>query len=262
MYSIVPFGSQRNNESDGLLKTCLISLAGHLLLVLVIAFLPSGFLSGADLEIANDVMTISLGGPAGPTAGGQTALAARPGQELLRLEEANMPQWIQPPTPAPPEMILPTPEARRRAEADVPVESAPDESRGRTPTRGPMLREGNALAETGVQEGGLGLSAGGLGDGGYLEVGAFCCPEYLGIMVELIRRRWNNQQRVAGEVMMKFTIQRDGRITDVVRETSSGYFALDQSAERALLLTAQLPQLPSPFADDSLTVHLNFQYQP
>ena len=80
-------------------------------------------------------------------------------------------------------------------------------------------------------------------------------------MVDLIRRRWNNQQRVAGQVMMKFTIQRDGRITDVVKETTSGYFALDQSAERALLLTSQLPQLPAPFPDETLTVHLNFQYQ-
>ena len=261
MYPTVPFAGQRNKESDGLLKTSLISLAGHLVIVIAIAFLPAGFLSGADLETTNDVMTISLGGPAGPTTGGQTALAARPVQELLPLEEANRPQWIQPPTPVQPEMILPAPDAPRRAEIDVPVDSAPEESRGRTPTRGPMLREGTALAETGVQGGGLGLSAGGLGAGGYLEVGDFCCPEYLGIMVELIRRRWNNQQRAAGEVMMKFTIQRDGQITDVVRETSSGYFALDQSAERALLLTAQLPRLPSPFADDSLTVHLNFQYQ-
>ena len=125
-----------------------------------------------------------------------------------------------------------------------------------------MLRQGAALAETGVEGAGLGLSAGGLGGGGYLEVGDFCCPEYLSTMISLIRRRWNNQQRVTGQVMMKFTILRDGRITDVQRETSSGYLALDQSAERALLLTAQLPRLPTPFNDDQLTVHLNFEYQP
>ena len=141
------------------------------------------------------------------------------------------------------------------------VELAPDESRGRTPTRGPELREGNALAETGTQGAGLGLSAGGLGSGGYLEVGDFCCPEYLGTMIELIRRRWNQRQRFAGEVMMKFTIQRDGSITDIERETTTGYLALDQSAERALLLTNRLPRLPARFTEDDLTVHLNFQYE-
>ena len=208
-----------------------------------------------------DVMSVSLGGPAGPSQGGQTALTARPVQEILPLEEADRPQWEQPPVPAPPEMTIPSPEARRRAEADVAVESAPDESRGRTPTRGPELREGNALAETGTQGAGLGLSAGGLGSGGYLEVGDFCCPEYLGIMTQLIRQRWVNQQEFTGSVMMKFTIERDGQIINIVRETTSGYLALDQSAERALRLTRMLPPLPPRFPEDDLTVHLNFEYQ-
>ncbi|MBM63764.1 MAG: hypothetical protein CL484_12530 [Acidobacteria bacterium] len=252
----------RAGQPDDLLRTCLISLAGHLILMVAIFLFPSGFLGGIDGLVSAEVMTISLGGPAGPTSGGQTALAARPVQELLPLDEVDQAQWIQPPVEAPPEMVLPVPEAPRRVERDVSVESAPEESRGRTPTRGAMLREGTALADTGVESLGLGLSAGGLGGGGYLDVGDFCCPEYLSVMVELIRRRWNNQQRVAGQVMMKFTIQRDGRITDVMKETSSGYFALDQSAERALMLISQLPQLPTPFPDDSLTVHLNFQYQP
>ena len=57
---------------------------------------------------------------------------------------------------------------------------------------------------------------------------------------------------------MKFTIQRDGRLTDVELEQSSGYFALDQTAQRALLLTRQLPPLPAQFPETTLTVHLNF----
>ena len=253
---------ERVGNEHGYGRTYAVSLAGHAVLIVVIIFWPSGFLSSPDDEVMADVMNISLGGPAGPSQGGQTALAARPVQEVLPLVEANQPEWIQPPAPAPPEMTIATPEARRRPEADVPVESSPDESRGRRPTRGPELREGNALAETGAEGDGLGLSAGGLGSGGYLEVGDFCCPDYLGTMIELIRRRWNKQQRFPGEVMMKFTIQRDGRITDIVRETTSGYLALDLSAERALLLAGPLPPLPSRFVEDGLSVHLNFQYRP
>ena len=252
---------RRAKHEDGLGRAGSIALGGHVALIAVISFWPSGFLSSLDNEDMANVMTISLGGPAGPSQGGQTALAARPVQEVTPLQEADQPQWEQPPAPAPPEMTLPTPEARRRPEADIAVESAPDESRGRTPTRGPTLREGNALAETGAEREGLGLSAGGLGSGGYLDVSDFCCPDYLGTMIELIRRRWNQRQGFPGEVMMKFTILRDGRITDISRETTSGYLALDQSAERALLLTNRLPRLPSRFTEDDLTVHLNFQYQ-
>ncbi len=62
--------------------------------------------------------------------------------------------------------------------------------------------------------------------------------------------------------MMKFTIQRDGRLTNIELEKTSGYFALDQSAQRSLLLTRQLPALPGAFSEPTLTVHLNFQTAP
>jgi TonB family protein len=253
---------ERARQEDGLGRTYAYSLAGHVLLIAVIVFWPSGFLSSQDNEVRADVMNISLGGPAGPSQGGQTALASRPVQEVLPLVEANQPQWEQPPAPAPPEMTIPTPEATRRPEADVPVESAPDESRGRTPTRGPELRRGTALAETGAEGDGLGLSAGGLGSGGYLDTADFCCPDYLEVMIRVIRGNWDRNQRITGQVMMKFTIQRDGRITDVELEEPSGYLALDLSAQRALLLIDRLPPLPRPYEEDDLTVHLNFQYLP
>ena len=250
---------ERATDQDSLGRAYAIALAGHVALIALILFWPSGFLSSPGAEELPHVMNISLGGPIGPSQGGQTALAARPVQEVLPLEEADQVQWEQPPAPAPPEMMVATPDARRRLEAAVAVESAPDESRGRTPTRGPALREGNALAETGSQDGGAGLSAGGLGSGVQLDVADFCCPEYLGLMVDLIGRRWNNRQQVSAEVMMKFTIQRDGRLTDIELETPSGYFALDTSAERALR-SASLPRLPSRFTSDDLTVHLTFRY--
>jgi TonB family protein len=60
---------------------------------------------------------------------------------------------------------------------------------------------------------------------------------------------------------MKFTIQRDGRITDVELVRGSGYLGLNQSAERALR-SVSLPPLPARYTEDDLTIHLNFQYQP
>ncbi len=261
MQSITDVVRHRAAAGDGLGRTCAISLAGHALLLAAFLLFPSVFVADVETELSADVMTISLGGPAGPSTGGQEALAAQPVQEVLPLEEANRPQWIQPPTPAPPEVILPTEDTGRRVEEDVPPETAPAESRGRTPTRGPALREGSALADTGAEEGGVGLSAGGLGGGGELELLNFCCPEYIAIMTERIRNNWNRRQEVTGAVTIGFTVQRDGLITEVERLTTSGYFALDTSAERAVRLTRQLPYLPPAFPADRLTVQLDFRYR-
>ena len=47
------------------------------------------------------------------------------------------------------------------------------------------MQKGTAVAETGAQGQGFGLSSGGGGDGGYLDVANFCCPEYLATMRRL-----------------------------------------------------------------------------
>ncbi len=87
------------------------------------------------------------------------------------------------------------------------------------------------MAETGGYEFGSGLtSGGGGGTGGYLDVGNFCCPDYLITMRRLIQSNWNPRQGVAGSVVVKFTIQRDGRLTDVEVEERTGLPALDLTA--------------------------------
>ena len=245
--------------NESLARTYAISLGGHAVLVAVLLFFPTGFFS-ADTEVMADVMSISLGGPVGPSQGGETALAAQPVQEILPIEESERDVWVQPPAPAPPEETIAVPDAPRMPEREIPIEVAPEEARGRTPTRGPELRAGNALADTGATGLGTGLSAGGLGFDGDLDMGSFCCPEYLGLLANLIKRRWVDQQQQTGAVVMKFTIQRDGTLTDIVRQRASGYLALDQSAERALLLTAKVPPLPNRFSENQLTVNLTFEY--
>ena len=61
------------------------------------------------------------------------------------------------------------------------VEQAPDEARGRTPTKGPRRRAGSAVAETGARGQGFGLSTGGgAGSGSYLDVGQLLLPRLSG----------------------------------------------------------------------------------
>jgi TonB family protein len=141
------------------------------------------------------------------------------------------------------------------------VEQAPPEARGRTPSQGAEPAPGSTVADTGARGQGFGLSTGGGGgSGSRLDVADFCCPEYIVTMVERIRVNWDQRAEVPGEVLVMFTIQRDGSLTDVAVERSSGYIALDLSAHRAILNARQLPPLPAAFQNPTLTVHLNFQY--
>ena len=255
----------RSGRHDELRRTAVVSAAGHVVFIAAMLLAPAGWLADPANDPDPDVMTIRLGGPEGPGEGGLTALGGRPIQEIVPLPEIRRPQWIQPPTAAPPKMILPVPEAvpARRPEPEVEVDTAPDEARGRTPTRGAEAREGLAMADTGVEGPGVGLSGGGLGgDGAELDVGDFCCPRYLSTMIELIRRRWDRNQRVPGSVVVRFTVGRNGAIGSVGVDRSSGYLALDMSAQRAILLTRALPPLPSAHPDDDLPVRLTFEYQP
>ena len=239
-----------------------ISVGAHVVVILVIALMPADWGVRAE-DDPGPVMTISLGGPAGPDTGGLTPLGGRPVQQLTELPPDPRPRAVRVPARAEPEMTVPTPSARRREVREpAEVESSPEGARGRTRAEGEQVQAGSALADTGVRGLGFGLSTGGGGgSGGYLDVGSFCCPEYLTTMLDLIRRNWNARQQVTGEAMVKFTIERDGRVVGIDVEQTSGYVALDLAAQRALALTAQLPPLPSAFPEDSLTVHLHFQYQ-
>src|SRR5262249_32381779 len=142
------------------------------------------------------------------------------------------------------------------------VREAPSDARGRTPTRGAEERSGSAVAETGARGQGFGLaSGGGAGSGSMLDVSDFCCPEYISRMLDLIRRNWDPHAESAGDVIVKFTIVRDGTLTQTTVEKSSGNYVLDLTAERAVVRTRQLPPLPDKFTNPTLTVHLSFQYQ-
>src|SRR5439155_12523456 len=126
-------------------------------------------------------------------------------------------------------MTMPLPNARpTKAAPRSEVKAAPDEARGRTPTRGAEKTAGSTVADTGVRGQGFGLSSGGgPGSGSTLDVADFCCPEYLATMMLQIRRGWNPNQGATGLAIVKFTIQRNGMLTDVTIFKTSGTPTLD-----------------------------------
>ncbi len=255
MEAVADILAERTRQPRGMNRTVVVSVLAHA--VLLTAFLLMTSL-GPPRATEREVMTISLGGAPGPRAGGMTPMGGRPVQAPTA-EEAPRRAPVTPPAAKPPEMTLPS--ERTRPAPKTPVKSAPPEATSRTPTRGAEPQEGSAVAETGARGVGFGLTTGGGGTGGYLDVGNFCCPEYLTTMLQLIQRNWTSKQEVAGQTIVKFTIQRDGRLTSVEVERPSGFFALDQTAQRALLVTRQLPPLPAQYTENDLTVHLIFRYE-
>jgi protein TonB len=233
-----------------------LSTLAHAGVLSLLVLLP-GALGGSRAEELQPVMTISLGGAPGPRAGGMTPLGGRPVQQAVTEPPRREP--VRPPAAREPEMTVPVKEARRAPRAAA-VPQAPAEARGAQPTRGPREQLGSAVADTGGSGIGFGLSTGGGGTGGEINLGDFCCPEYLSTLLQVIQRNWNPKQGVAGTVAVKFTIQRDGRITGVEVARSSGYAILDLAAQRAVALST-LPPLPPGYTNPTLTIHLNFQYQ-
>ncbi len=251
---------ERAHDPGGVGPMLGYSLLAHAVVLVLVVLAPTEWMAPPSDE-ERIVMTISLGGAPGPRSGGMTPMGGRPIQQAIPLAEPPRPRAVRAPARETPEMEVPTPSARP-SRPRPPVRSAPEEARGRTPTQGEEERPGSAIAETCGRGTGFGLSTGGGGGtGGYLDVANFCCPEYLSTMLQLIQRNWDSRQELEGSALAKFTIQRDGRITAVELERSSGYTALDLTAQRALLLTRQLPPLPAAFPDDHLTVHLIFEYQ-
>jgi TonB family protein len=242
----------RMREPDALGRTLGWSAGAHLALVIFLVFMPQSWLGHID-EGPRTVMTISLGGAPGPRAGGMTPMGGRTIQETA----VEPPKVETAPAPKPPPMTLPTKNQRIQPR---PKRAAQDAT-ARKPTTGDVPREGSTRTETGARGQGFGLTTGGGGGtGATLDVGNFCCPEYLEQMMQLIQRNWSSNQSLTGTTVMKFTIERSGTINNVQIERPSGFVALDLAAQRALLLT-RLPELPVAFPNPTLTVHMRFEYQ-
>jgi protein TonB len=251
----------RMHEPDGLQRMVAVSVLAHGAALAAVILAPGGWIAQQEAP-ARTVMTISLGGgTGGPSTGGMTSIGGRPVQAETP-PDATRPDPVRPPAARTPEMTVPIPgRAPTKTAATPAVKQAPDQARGRTPTRGPETREGSAIAETGARGQGFGLTtSGGAGSGSTIDVADFCCPEYLIDMVNKIRNNWNARAEVPGEVIVVFTIGRDGTIANAKIEKSSNYTALDINALRAVVATRQLTPLPAAFPNPLLTVHLNFQY--
>lgn len=263
--------SARSQEPEGLSRMIVWSVAAHVVFLGALLVMPTP----RAHEEPRIVMAISLGGSAGPVTGGQTQMGGRAVEAPPPEAPPPPPRPVEPPPPLPAQPAMttpPPPTAPRRPQQQPPQPQPrrPSDPLPATPRRTPFAAEqprpGSTPVETGARGTGAGLSTagGGGGSGVQLDVENFCCPQYIERMLEQIDRNWNSNHGTLGSTVMRFTIQRDGTISDVRASRPSGHVALDFAAERALFLTNQLnrlPPLPAEFPNRTLTVTLTFVYE-
>jgi TonB family protein len=250
--------TERARLEEGLSRTVLLSIGAHILIVGAIWLTPTSWRTQSVDE--RPVMTISLGGTPGVDLGGLTSVAGRAVQEIAK---PNARVTDTPPAAKTPEMVEPKTIVKPVPTPTRPIAKPDETSKARTPTAGAEIKTGSARVNTGgaaIPFGGLAQGGGGTG-GVQLDVKNFCCPEYLAQMVQKVRQNWNAKQGAGGEPVIKFVIRRDGMLTNVELEKSSGQELLDLEARRAVIRTTQLAPLPREFTEPSLTVHLTFDFQ-
>src|SRR5262245_29107933 len=251
----------RARPTDGLNRMVLYSLLAHTILIAAVAIMPASWRRSHSSDVTP--MMITLSGGTGPNAGGMTQMSNKPVQEVAT---DTKPAPVVPPAAKVPEMVAPEPKAApalknppKRTERPV------DKSSSRKPSTGAEIRTGDARAETGaaaIPFGGLTRPSGGgtSGTAATTDFANFCCPAYLIQMVDLIKKNWNQNQGASGQVTVKFTVRRDGTLTDIEIEKPSGISLLDLESQRALYKTKALTPLPREFPENALPVHLIFDY--
>ena len=179
------------------------------------------------------------------------------------------------PEPADDVPVLPDPDSKKKKEdpkpatpAATPAPARPNPDKGETSREGSGRTEegtsGTAPGETGDQLGRRGGPRGDpLGTTAFgSEVGSLDNPDftfgyYLDRMLSLIDAQWARPGMGSGvKAVIFFRIHRDGSMSDLRVEQSSGYNSFDLAALRAVQNAAPFPPLPRAYKHQDLGVNL------
>lgn len=89
---------------------------------------------------------------------------------------------------------------------------------------------------------------------------------YAGMIKTKILRHWNYPDKaklslLEGEVMVIFSLVRDGKMTNINIESGSGYEILDNEVLRAINACVPFPAFPESINVDRLNIRANFAYR-
>lgn len=242
----------RNAEATSFLA----ALALHGLLLAVVLLAPRLKPPPAPLEFVPvqiiPAQALGVHRPAPPRRKTPPAPAAEtPAPEETKPEAA-------PPKPEPADDVpaLPDPESDRKRKDPKP--KPPEPSHPEEGTSGTAPGEtGDQLGRRGGPRGNpLGTTAFGSEVGG-LDNPDFTYAYYLDRLLSLIDAQWARPSMGSGvKAVIFFRIGRDGAMTDLQVEQSSGYNSFDLAALRAVQNAAPFPPLPRAYKHEDLGVHL------
>jgi TonB family protein len=161
------------------------------------------------------------------------------------IPDATAPVKTAPPKPKP---VPPAPKQATPA-PETPSNAVPYGEGGK-----PALAYGQF--QTGAGEAGIGFGDAAFGD----RYGT-----YVNTITRIISSNWlksmvDSRVSRAPRVYLTFTIGRNGKISNVEVQQSSGIPTLDRSAQRAVLVSDPLPPLPSDYRGSDVNVRFYFEY--
>jgi protein TonB len=252
------------DEQEAIRGAFLRSIALHLGLAGVVALGSMGIL-GSKVERWGDPHSLG-GGAVGITPVNKIPLPQREGRinPVANDTESQIPAPPKPearkpaaPKPAPPDAIALKSKNARTKPADS----------GQRYTNVPNPKTNQAYSRTGQALTSPMFSqapgGGGVGSGSSSPFGNRF-GWYEALLRDRVARNWNSQEldaRIRNRVAVTFEIARNGSIRNVRVTQSSGNFALDQSAQRAIIQSNPLPELPREFERDSATIEFWFSLQ-
>ena len=165
------------------------------------------------------------------------------------------------PEPSPKAMPLPEKEKPKAKKEPPPLHPAKTSPQAKTKASGGAVD----LPQPGESAEGSPTGVAGAGSTFGTSLSAFDSADfnysyYVSRMLATIGANWfkPTDQSVSPPVLF-FRIARDGSISDVQIERSSGLPFVDRAAQRAVMVSSPLPPLPADFHESSLGVHLKFQ---
>ena len=275
-------------ETNHWLRLVSASLLVHGSIILSVVFLPRVFGPKLDFPDVYTVNLVSL--PAGAPGSAASAAPGPPAPAVAKKAPAPTPappaKAPAPPKPKPaikipenPTIKQPKPKPKPAAKtAEVPkpspeepateskeapsAESSPDTAKSQ-----PQAEPGQSSAPAaGLAAGVAGSGSGANGGGGMVDDATFQYGWYLSNMSSLFSRNWTRPIKPdltrTLRAKVHFVIQKDGQISEIVLEQSSGDAALDRSALRAVQDSNPLPPLPYQYGKESLGVHFFFDIVP
>lgn len=226
-----------------------LSATLHVVFAVVLVWGPS-WIRPRPIAAAYEVQLVSL--PVEKPKPKPEPESARPEPRPAPVQSKPKPQSVKKPAPPPVEKATPktkpgpaaVPEPEDEPAPPEPTESSSDQA----------VAKATEPAEPGIQ-----IVA------PLMEAVALKYPYYFNALTRKIDQNWAPPGAAfaqANEVLVVFTILKDGNVRDVEIAESSGDAFYDQAALRALRRATPFPALPPGYAEDTMTIYLGFTLNP